>query len=54
MGNRSSQPESMNVAISIIIIFIREAIGGAILGLIAGYMSICSIKETLMIILLKL
>ena len=43
-GESSSQPESMS-AISIIIIFIREAIGGAILGLIAGYIAFVLLKN---------
>ena len=43
-GESTNQQESMNV-VKIISIFMREAVGGAILGLIAGYLTFILLKK---------
>jgi len=43
-GESTNQQESMNV-VKVISIFMREAVGGAILGLIAGYLAFILLKK---------
>ena len=43
-GNSTNQQESMNV-VNVIIVFIQEALGGVILGLISGYLAYLILKN---------
>ena len=47
-GESTNQQESMNV-VKVISIFMREAVGGAILGLIAGYLAFILLKKIIIL-----